>query len=77
MKNIHAKLCEKKQGAHLPGVVNHKLWRGQLCKPVQHMPVHSGRSSQVMVIAQEVDVLAVLPGGGRQTPLAWNSYRPL
>ena len=64
-QNIHAKLCEKKPGAHLPGAVNHKLWRGQLCDPVPHTPVHSGCSPQVMVVAPEVNGLVVhtdLPG---------------
>ena len=53
--------------ANLPGVVNHDLWRGQLSEPVSHMPVHSGHSPRVVVIAQEVDGLAVLPGDGTQT----------
>ena len=56
------KLCEKKPGANLPGVVHHKLWRGQLLEPVPHTPVHSGRSPRVVVVAQEVDGLVVLPG---------------
>ena len=67
MQNIHAKLCEKKPGVKLLGVVHHKLWRGQLRKPVPHMPVHSGRSPRVMVVAQEVDGPAVLPGDGTQS----------
>ena len=66
-QNIHAKLCEKKPGANLPGVVHHKLWRGQLHEPVPHTPVHSGRSPRVVVVAQEVDGLAVLPGDGTQS----------
>ena len=69
-QNIRAKLCEKKPGAHLPGLVNHKLWSGQWCKPVPHIPVHSGRSPCAMVVAQEVDGLAVLLGDGTQTSLA-------
>ena len=60
-------MCEKKPGANLPGVVRHKLWRGQLREPVPHTPVHSGRSPRVMVVAQEVDGLAVLPGDGTQS----------
>ena len=52
--------CVKKPGAHLPGVVNHKLWHCQLCEPVPHTPVHSGRSPWVvvvaLVVAQEVEV---------------------
>ena len=52
--------CVKKPGAHLAGVVNQKLWRGQMGEPVPHMPVHDGRSSRVVVAAQEVDGLAVL-----------------
>ena len=47
--------CEKKPGANLPGVVSHKLWRGQLCELVPHTPVHSGHSPRVVVVAQEVD----------------------
>ena len=66
-QNIHEKLCEKKPGANLPGVVHHKLWRGQLREPVPHTPVHSGRSPRVVVVAQEVDGLAVLPGDGTQS----------
>ena len=66
-QNIHAKLCEKKPGAKLPGVVHHKLWRSQLRKPVPHTPVHSGHSPRVMVVAQEVDCLAVLPGNGTKS----------
>ena len=60
-------MCEKKPGANLPGVVHHKLWRGQLREPVPHTPVHSGRSPRVVVVAQEVDGLAVLPGDGTQS----------
>ena len=60
-------MCEKKPGANLPGVVHHKLWRGQLHEPVPHTPVHSGRSPRVVVVAQEVDGLAVLPGDGTQS----------
>ena len=60
-------MCEKKPGAYLPGVVNHKLWCSQLCEPVSHTPVHSERSPRVTVVAQEVDGLAVLPGDGTQT----------
>ena len=66
-QNIHAKLCEKKPGANLPGVVHHKLWRGQLREPVPHTPAHSGCSPQVVVVAQEVDGLVVLPGDGAQS----------
>ena len=55
-------MCEKKPGANLPGVIHHKLWRGQLRKPV-----HSGRSPRVVVAAQEVDGLVVLPGDGAQS----------
>ena len=55
------------QTYHLPGVVNHKLWRGQLRQLVPHTAVHSGRSPRVVVVAQEVDGLAVLPGDGTQT----------
>ena len=62
VQKINAKLCEKS----LPCVVNHKLWRGQLCKPFLHTPVHSGHSAQV-VVALEVDGLAVLPGNSTQT----------
>ena len=58
-QNIHAKLCEKKSGANLSGAVNHKL--------VPHTPVHCGRSPWVVVVAQEVDGLALLPGDGTQT----------
>ena len=56
--------------AYLPGVVNHKLWRGQLCEPVPHMPVHRGRSPWVLVVAQEVNGLAILPGNGTQISTA-------
>ena len=66
-QNIHARPCEKKPGANLPGVVHHKLWRGQLREPVPHTPVHGGRSPRVVVVAQEVDGLAVLPGDGTQS----------
>ena len=66
-QNIHAKLCEKKLGANLPGVVHHKLWRGQLRELVPHTPVHSGRSPRVVVVAQEVDGIVVLPGNGTQS----------
>ena len=63
--------CVKKPAAHLPGVVNHKLWHCQLCEPVPHMPVHNGRSPWVvvvaLVVAQEVDGIVVLPGDGTQT----------
>ena len=60
--------CVKRsRGANLPGVVHHKLWRGQLREPVPHTPVHSGRSPRVMVVAQEVDGLATLPGDGTQS----------
>ena len=31
------------------------------------MPVHSGRSPRVVVVAQEVDGLAVLPDDGTET----------
>ena len=34
------------------------------------MPVHSGRSPRVVVVAQEVDGLAVLSGDGTQCSLA-------
>ena len=34
------------------------------------MPVHSGHSPRVVLVAQEVDGLAVLPGNGTQTYLA-------
>ena len=62
------KNCVKRsRGANLPGVVHHKLWRGQLREPVPHTPVHSGRSPRVVVVAQEVDGLAVLPGDGTQS----------
>ena len=54
-------------GVHLLGVVNHKLWCCQLCEPVPHTHVHSGRSPRVVEEAQEVDGLAVLPGDGTQT----------
>ena len=57
----------KKPGAHLSGVDNHKLWCGQLCKPVPHTPVHSGHSLQVLVVVQEVEGLAVLQVNGTQT----------
>ena len=67
LQDIHAKLCEKLLEANLPGVVNHKLWRSQLCEPVPHTPVHNGRSPQGRVVAQEVVGLAVLPGDGTQT----------
>ena len=60
-------MCEKKPGANLPGVVQQKLWYGQLCQPVPHTPVHSGRSPRVMVVAQEVDGLSVLQGDGTQS----------
>ena len=60
-------MCAKKPGANLPGVVHHKLWRGQPSEPVPHTPVHSGRSPRVVVVAQEVDGLAVLPGDGTQS----------
>ena len=60
-------MCEKKPGANLPGVVHHKLWPGQLCEPVPHTPIHSGRSPRVVVVAQEVDGLAVVPGDGTQS----------
>ena len=39
----------------------------QLRKPVPLTLVHSGHSLRVMVVAQEVDGLAVLPGDGTQT----------
>ena len=38
-----------------------------MCEPVPHTHVHSGRSPQVVVVAQEVDGLAVLPGNGTET----------
>ena len=59
--------CEEKPGANLPGVVHHKLWRRQLRERVPHTPVHSGRSPRVVVVVQEVDGLAVLPGDGTQS----------
>ena len=62
--------CVKKARAYLPGVVNYKLSCGQMCKPVHHMPLHSRSSPRVVVVAQEVDGLAVLPGNGTQTSLA-------
>ena len=58
---VPTKLCEKNLVANLPGVVNYELWHGQLSEPVPHMPVHSGRSPWVVVVAQEVDGFAVLP----------------
>ena len=58
---------KRKPGANFPGVVHHKLWRGQLRETVPHTPVHSGRSPRVVVVAQEVDGLAVLPGDGTQS----------
>ena len=62
------KNCVKRsRGANILGVVHHKLWRGQLHEPVPHMPVHSGRSPRVVVVAQEVDGLAVLQGDGTQS----------
>ena len=61
------KKCVKKPLPNLPGVVHHKLWRGQLREPVPNTPDHSGRSPQVVVVAQEVDGLAVLPGDGTQS----------
>ena len=63
-------MSEKKRGANLPGVVHHNLWRGQLRETVPHTPVHSGRSPRVMVVAQEVDGLAVLPADGAQSSQA-------
>ena len=60
----------KKQGTHIPGVVNHKLWRGQLSKPVPQMPVLHGGFHWVMVVAQEVNGLAVLPCDDTQISLA-------
>ena len=60
--------CVKRsRGPYLPDVVHHKLWRGQLREPVPNMPVHSGRSPWIVVVAQEVDGLAVLPGDGTQS----------
>ena len=53
------KIVREKPGAHLPGMVNDKLLRGQLCEPDPYKPVHSGRSPRVVVVAQEVDGLAV------------------
>ena len=67
LQTKEVRLLEKKPGANVPGVVNHKLWRSQLRELVPHMPVHSGRSPQVVVVAQELDGLAVLPGDGTQT----------
>ena len=58
---------KRNRGPNLPGVVHHKLWRGQLREPVPHTPVHGGRSPRVVVVAQEVDGLAVLPGDGTQS----------
>ena len=43
------------------------LWRGQLSESVHHMPVHSGCSPRVVVVAQEVDGLPVFPSNGTQT----------
>ena len=55
--------CVKRsRGANLPGVVQHKL-----CERVPHTPVHSECSPRVMVVAQEVDGLAVLPCDGTQS----------
>ena len=48
------------------GVVNHNLWHSQVREPVPQTPVHSARSSMVMVVAQEVDGFVVLPGNGTQ-----------
>ena len=67
-QNIHAKLCEKSH--ELINLINHKLWHGQLCQPVPHEPVHSGRSSLVVIVAQKVDGLAVLPGDVTHTSQA-------
>ena len=63
-------MCEKKPEANIPGVAYHKLWHGQLREPFPHTPVHSGHSPRVVVVAQEVDGLAVLPGNGTQSSLA-------
>ena len=60
------KIVGKKPGAPLPCVVNHKLWRSQLCEPIPHTPVHSGYSLLVVVVAQEVDGLAVVPSDSTQ-----------
>ena len=59
--------CVKKPGAHLTGAVNHKLWHDQLGGPVPHTAVHSGLSPRVVVVAEEVDGLVVLPGDGTET----------
>ena len=56
-----------KREAKLEYQVHHKQWRGQLREPVPHTPVHSGCSPRVMVVAQEVFGLAVLPGHGIQS----------
>ena len=64
------KIMRKKQGAYLRSVVNFKLWCGQLCKPVTHMPVHCVGSPWVVVVAQEVEGLEVLLGDGTETSLA-------
>ena len=41
--------CVKKMGAHLPRVVNHKLWHGQMCVRVcPTTPVHSGCSTRLV-----------------------------
>ena len=69
-------MCEKKPGGNLPGVVHHKLWHGQLGEPVPHTPVHSERSPRVVVVAQEVDGLVVLPGNGTQSSRAPESPVP-
>ena len=65
--------CEKKPGAHLSGVVSHKLWRDLFSKPVPQMPIHRGHSPRVLVVAQKLDGLVGLPGcysGGLR-------YRPM
>ena len=68
-RTFKQKLCEKKPLAYLP-VVNHNLWCSQLCEIVHRMPVQIGRSPRVMVVAQEVDWLAVLPGDGTKASSA-------
>ena len=51
---------------------DHKLRRGQLCKPVPQMPVDRGGPPQVVVVAQEVDVPVVVPGDGTE-----NTFYPI
>ena len=51
--------CVKK-ATSLLGVVNFKMWRGQLFQNVPHTPVNCGHSARVMAVAQEMDGLGVL-----------------